>query len=162
MAKKVPDFSVRPVVIRKKFLKGALFVLALGSAGMWFALNRRGTDDFDYLFLISALGVCLFGLWGLMSGPMTVRIGDDTIQRVLQNTWWSLPSTTEWPISDFECVRLNSVKWEDGSKTWDIWLRHADGQEIHLEIGARDEDYALQFAHDAARALNLPMLFYDP
>lgn len=162
MAKKLPDFSVRPVVIRTNSVKLGLFALASGIGAAWLGFEALNSHGIDWIFLAAASFLIPTAFWLLLSGPETMRIGDDTVQLLEQKTWWSLPSTSEWPISDFECVRLNSEKWEDGSVTWDIWLKHTDGHEVHLEVGARDEDYAFQFAHDAARALNLPMLLYDP
>jgi len=91
-----------------------------------------------------------------MSGPQTIQIGDDTVRLADKKTWWSLPQTCEWPISEFKCVRLVRTKSE-GENYFDVTLEHADEREITFLSSDRDEEYAYWYADRLARALNLPM-----
>jgi len=154
--KTTPDFSVRPVVIRGSSLKRGLFVLAFGIGAGLFGVWTWGSDDFSWISFVTAGLLCPLGLWAIMSGPQTIQIGDDTVRLADKKTWWSLPQTCEWPISEFKCVRLVHTISE-GENYFDVKLEHADDREITLLFGDQDEDYAYWYADRLARALNLPM-----
>lgn len=164
MARKLPDLSARPIVIRGNLFTGGLLFVGFGSTATWSAIATWGSDEFDWIYPVAGALFLPAGLWMMILGPVIVRIGDEVVSMTRRRTWWSMPRTSEWRVSEFECIRCDVTPEEDGSKTFHLALQHRSGDQVDLFMGypLTNGDDALNIVNGLEKMLKLPVEWNEP